>query len=108
MLARLTLIAQAIAAWLLAAIAGFLVVRAYASPVFGLASLFLVGLGICFLAFMSEVEREATKDHSAKELENRRALGYERPPLRQTLRFLNLLGLGFMAVGVGGGLYYLL
>ena len=107
MLARITLIALAISAWLLAAMAGVFAVYCVPYPAVGFAILVVSGLSICYLVASSELELEETSGLSAEVREKSRALGYRPPPSIQTLRFLNQLGLGFMAVGVGGGLYYL-
>ena len=108
MLARLTRIGLAISAWLLAAIAGFVVVYGFPYRVLGFGILVVSGLSICYLAVSSELKLEDTKGLDGQTREKSRAVGYRPPPSIHSLRFLYQLGLGFMVVGVGGGLYYLL
>lgn len=107
MLARLASIALAVSAWLLAAIAGFVVVYGFPYRALCFGILVVSGLSICYLAAVGELRLEETRGLEEELRGKRHVVGYQPPPSIHMLRFLNQLGLGFMAVGVGGGLYYL-
>ena len=114
MSARSTFIAHAIAAWLLAAIVAFLVVYSFPSPAVGFLGMVVVGLYIYYLVIQRELVQEEAADPlgasslGAQVREQGRAMGHQPSPSIQALRFLKLFGFGLMAIGIGGGLYYLL
>jgi hypothetical protein len=103
--ARLTLIARTIAAWLLAAVVGLFFVYNFPFPAVGFVLLVVSGLGVCYLVIQDEVKLEELPDPLVRE--RARAFGYQPPLPIWALRFFWQFGLGFMAIGVGGGLYSL-
>jgi hypothetical protein len=113
--ARSILIAIALSAWLLASVVAFFIV-AYMS-FFGVA---FIGLVICYVSAQFELDGDrpvgsplatsflgaqlrAQQDLSA---EQRQSVRHEQSLALQSARFFKFFGLGLMAIGLGGGLYY--
>jgi hypothetical protein len=112
--ARSILIAIALSAWLLASVVAFFIV-AYMS-FFGVA---FIGLVICYVSAQFELDGDrpvgslatsflgaqlrAQQDLTA---EQRQSVRHAQSLAIQSARFFKLFGLGLMAIGLGGGLYY--
>src|SRR5215470_14319408 len=113
--ARSILIAIALSAWLLASIVAFFIV-AYMS-FFGVA---FIGLVICYVSAQFELDSDRPVGSSiatsflgaqvrAQEqlsAEQRQSVRHEQSLAMQSARFFKFFGLGLMAIGLGGGLYY--
>ncbi len=112
---RSLLIAVALSAWLLASIVAFFIV-AYMS-FFGVA---FIGLIICYVSAQFELDSDRPVGSSiatsflgaqvrAQEqlsAEQRQSVRHEQSLAMQSARFFKFFGLGLMAIGLGGGLYY--
>jgi hypothetical protein len=111
---RSILIAIALSAWLLASIVAFFIV-AYMS-FFGVA---FIGLVICYVSAQFELDSDrpvgsiatsflGAQVRAQQELsaEQRQSVRHEQSLAIQSARFFKFFGLGLMAIGLGGGLYY--
>lgn len=115
MSARSILMAIALSAWLLASVVAFFIV-AYMS-FFGVA---FIGLVICYVSAQFELDGDlpvgsslaasflgaqvrAQREMSA---EQRQSVRHEHLLANQSARFFKFFGLGLMAIGLCGGLYY--
>ena len=114
MSARSILMAIALSAWLLASVVAFFIV-AYTS-FFGVA---FIGLIICYVGAQFELDGDrpvgslatsflgaqvrAQQEMSA---EQRQSVRHEHLLANQSARFFKFFGLGLMAIGLCGGLYY--
>ena len=115
MSARSILTAIALSAWLLASVVAFFIV-AYMS-FFGVA---FIGLIICYVSAQFELDSDRPVGSSiatsflgaqvrAQEqlsAEQRQSVRHEQSLGMQSARFFKFFGLGLMAIGLGGGLYY--
>ena len=114
MSARSILMAIALSAWLLASVVAFFIV-AYTS-FFGVA---FIGLIICYVSAQFELDGDrpvgslatsflgvqvrAQQEMSA---EQRQSVRHENLLANRSARFFKFFGLGLMAIGLCGGLYY--
>lgn len=108
------LIALALSAWLLASAVAFLIV-AYTS-FFGIA---FIGLVICYVSAQFELDSDRPVGSLATSFlgaqlraerdlttEQRRSVRHQQSLSVQSARFFKHFGLGLMAIGLGGGIYY--
>jgi hypothetical protein len=106
--------AIALSAWLLASVVAFLIV-AYTS-FFGVA---FIGLVICYVSAQFELDGDRPVGSATMSLlgaqvraqqeltaEQRQSVRHQQSLAIQSARFFKFLGLGLMAIGLCGGVYY--